>query len=147
MNPTDNPIISGVISKLKAQQEKGLAKYGQPVHVNAYDLHGWLQHALEETLDHAVYLEAAIQTLVHTSEKVEISEAQERAICEGIKCYEAQGLKRGERLYNLFVFEHCRVKRGDTKPWEGIFQSLNDMSSIDFRNAIFDGYVVKEGAE
>ncbi|MEC0804083.1 hypothetical protein P8883_07305 [Bacillus atrophaeus] len=63
MNPTDNPIISAVISKLNAQQEKGLAKYGQPVQVNAYDLRGWLQHALEETLDHAVYLEAAIQTL------------------------------------------------------------------------------------
>ncbi|MCM3012525.1 hypothetical protein M3570_01825 [Bacillus subtilis] len=63
MNHTDNPIISAIISKLNAQQEKGLAKYGQPVHVNAYDLHGWLQHALEETLDHAVYLEAAIQTI------------------------------------------------------------------------------------
>ncbi|MCY8424953.1 hypothetical protein MOC70_10040 [Bacillus vallismortis] len=63
MNYTDNPIISGVISKLKAQQEKGLAKYGQPVQVNAYDLRGWLQHELEETLDHAVYLEAAIQTI------------------------------------------------------------------------------------
>nr|WGD93644.1 hypothetical protein P5629_08485 [Bacillus subtilis] len=63
MNHTDNPIISSVIRKLNAQQEKGLAKYGQPVHVNAYDLHGWLQHALEETLDHAVYLEATIQTI------------------------------------------------------------------------------------
>nr|WGE08331.1 hypothetical protein P5658_08155 [Bacillus subtilis] len=28
MNHTDNPIISAVISKLNAQQEKGLAKYG-----------------------------------------------------------------------------------------------------------------------
>ncbi|ARW38083.1 hypothetical protein ACLNGX_04535 [Bacillus velezensis] len=63
MNHTDNPIISAVISKLNAQQEKGLAKYGQPVQVNAYDLRGWLQHALEETLDQAVYLEAAIQTI------------------------------------------------------------------------------------
>ncbi|MEC1645638.1 hypothetical protein [Bacillus halotolerans] len=63
MNHTDNPIISAVISKLNAQQEKGLAKYGQPVQVSTYDLHGWLQHALEETLDHAVYLEAAIQTI------------------------------------------------------------------------------------
>ncbi|KAF1678590.1 hypothetical protein [Bacillus sp. SKDU12] len=63
MNHIDNPIISGVISKLNAQQEKGLAKYGQPVQVSAYDLRGWLQHALEETLDHAVYLEAAIQSL------------------------------------------------------------------------------------
>ncbi|WEY97696.1 hypothetical protein P5641_08015 [Bacillus subtilis] len=63
MNHTDNPIISAVISKLNAQQEKGLAKYGRPVQVNAYDLRGWLQHAQEETLDHAVYLEAAIQTI------------------------------------------------------------------------------------
>ncbi|PJZ01124.1 hypothetical protein CPT06_05830 [Bacillus vallismortis] len=63
MNHTDNPIISAVISILNAQQEKGLAKYGQPVQINAYDLRGWLQHALEETLDHAVYLEAAIQTI------------------------------------------------------------------------------------
>lgn len=63
MNHTDNPIISAVISKLNVQQEKGLAKYGQPVQVSAYELRGWLQHALEETLDHAVYLEAAIQTI------------------------------------------------------------------------------------
>ncbi|MED3629364.1 hypothetical protein P4478_20835 [Bacillus subtilis] len=35
MNHTDNPIISAVISKLNAQQEKGLAKYGRPVQVNA----------------------------------------------------------------------------------------------------------------
>ncbi|XRL90008.1 hypothetical protein P5658_26660 [Bacillus subtilis] len=34
MNHTDNPIISAVISKLNAQQEKGLAKYGA-VQVNA----------------------------------------------------------------------------------------------------------------
>ncbi|WGE00911.2 hypothetical protein [Bacillus velezensis] len=71
MNHADNPIISAVISKLNAQQDKGLAKYGQPVQVNAYDLRGWLQHALEETLDLAVYLEAAIQNLDRKEETLQ----------------------------------------------------------------------------
>ncbi|MCY8517917.1 hypothetical protein [Bacillus atrophaeus] len=91
MNHTDNPIISAVISKLNAQQEKGLAKYGQPVQVNAYDLRGWLQHALEETLDHAVYLEAAIQTL------------DDNQIIKGFNEMEAVQ----DRIKNLYPQQHC----------------------------------------
>ncbi|MCY8918071.1 hypothetical protein MOE20_00980 [Bacillus atrophaeus] len=91
MNHTDNPIISAVISKLNAQQEKGLSKYGQPVQVNAYDLRGWLQHALEETLDHAVYLEAAIQTL------------DDNQIIKGFN--EMESVQ--DRIRNLYSQQHC----------------------------------------
>lgn len=81
-----------------------------------------------------------------TSEKIEVTKAQARAIEEGIKCYEAQGLlKRGDRLYRLFVFEHWRVKNGKTDPWKGVFEPLNSMSSYDMRDALLgEGYVIKE---
>ncbi|MCU0155715.1 hypothetical protein [Bacillus safensis] len=59
----NNPIISSVITKLHKQQEKGLKKYGVEVETSSYDLKGWLQHGLEETLDLATYLETAIQLL------------------------------------------------------------------------------------
>ncbi|WP_236809879.1 hypothetical protein [Bacillus glycinifermentans] len=59
----DAKIVRSVINKIRNQQEKGLKKYGVPVSVDLYSLRGWLQHALEETLDKAVYLEAAIQKI------------------------------------------------------------------------------------
>ncbi|MEH7653333.1 hypothetical protein [Bacillus safensis] len=59
----NNPIITKVIEKLHRQQEKGLQKYGAYVKTSSYDLKGWLQHGLEETLDLATYLETAIQLL------------------------------------------------------------------------------------
>ncbi|MCC9021760.1 hypothetical protein [Bacillus nakamurai] len=85
---------------------------------------------------------------IKTSDKVEVTQAQARAIEEGIKCYEAQGLlKRGNRLYRLFVFEHWRVKNRKADPWEGLFEPLNSMSADDLDMALLKGYVVKEGAE
>lgn len=59
----NNPIISSVITKLHKQQEKGLKKYGGEVKTSSYDLKGWLQHAQEEAIDFATYLETAIQKL------------------------------------------------------------------------------------
>jgi hypothetical protein len=41
----------------------GLKKYGVTTMRNDLDLRAWLQHALEETLDKAVYLRAAIRTI------------------------------------------------------------------------------------
>lgn len=77
--------------------------------------------------------------------KVEVTQAQARAIEEGIKCYEAQGLlKRGNRLYRLFVFEHWRVKNGKADPWEGLFEPLNSMSAYDLNMALLNGYIVEE---
>ncbi|MCP6683225.1 hypothetical protein [Bacillus nakamurai] len=85
---------------------------------------------------------------IKTSDKVEVTEAQARAIEEGIKCYEDQGLlKRGDRLYRLFVFEHWRVKNGKTDPWEGVFEPLNSMSAYELNRALLKGYIIKEGSE
>ncbi|MEL3987008.1 hypothetical protein AAE038_18190 [Bacillus velezensis] len=85
---------------------------------------------------------------IKTSDKVEVTREQARAIEEGIKCYEDQGLlKRGDRLYRLFVFEHWRVKNGKTDPWEGVFEPLNSMSAYELNRALLKGYFIKEGAE
>lgn len=43
-----------------ARQALGIAKYGQTVADNPLSLRQWLQHALEECLDQAVYLRRAI---------------------------------------------------------------------------------------
>ena len=77
---------------------------------------------------------------------VEVTQAQARAIKEGIKCYEAQGL-RGEQLYLWFAFEHFRVRAGRTEPWEGLFAPLNDLTAYDFQSALRKGFKVKEDAE
>ena len=45
------------------RQRKGIAKYGMTVADNPLALRDWLQHALEEVLDQAVYLKRAINEL------------------------------------------------------------------------------------
>ena len=61
MKPTG---IEAEVCELIAQrQAKGIAKYGQTVADNPLELREWLQHALEECLDQAVYLKRAIAAL------------------------------------------------------------------------------------
>ncbi|PSB71929.1 hypothetical protein C6345_18415 [Bacillus sp. LNXM12-2] len=76
----NNPIIYSVIEKLHKQQEKGLQKYGGEVKTSSYDLKGWLQHAQEEAIDFATYLETAIQKLeeqVKSKEEMKFYEVNE----------------------------------------------------------------------
>lgn len=49
-----------VCDEIKARQRAGIAKYGMTVADNPLSLRQWLQHALEECLDQAVYLRRAI---------------------------------------------------------------------------------------
>lgn len=49
-----------VCAEIAARQALGIAKYGQTVADNPLSLRQWLQHALEECLDQAVYLRRAI---------------------------------------------------------------------------------------
>lgn len=49
-----------VCTEIAARQAKGVAKYGTTVSENPLSLREWLQHALEECLDQAVYLRRAI---------------------------------------------------------------------------------------
>ena len=45
------------------RQMRGIGKYGTTVAANPLTLRDWLQHALEESLDHAIYLKRAIEEL------------------------------------------------------------------------------------
>lgn len=45
------------------RQMRGIQKYGTTVEANPLTLRDWLQHALEESLDHAIYLKRAIEEL------------------------------------------------------------------------------------
>ena len=45
------------------RQMRGMEKYGTTVQANPLTLRDWLQHALEESLDHAIYLKRAIEEL------------------------------------------------------------------------------------
>lgn len=50
-------------TEIAARQARGMAKYGTSVADNPLTLRQWLQHALEESLDMAVYLRRAIAEL------------------------------------------------------------------------------------
>lgn len=52
-----------VIADIERRQRLGIAKYGTTVAANPLDLRAWLNHALEEALDMAVYLKRAIAEL------------------------------------------------------------------------------------
>lgn len=56
-------IEAEVCAEIARRQALGIAKYGQTVAENPLSLRQWLQHALEEALDLAVYLKRAIAEL------------------------------------------------------------------------------------
>ena len=59
------------VCKLIAERQmQGIEKYGTTVHANPLTLRDWLQHALEESLDHAIYLQRAIEELDKQEGKV-----------------------------------------------------------------------------
>ena len=52
-----------VCQMIAERQQRGIEKYGTTVSANPLTLRDWLQHALEESLDHAIYLQRAIEEL------------------------------------------------------------------------------------
>lgn len=52
-----------VCRMIAERQQLGIAKYGQTVADNPLSLRAWLQHALEESLDQAIYLRRAIEEI------------------------------------------------------------------------------------
>ncbi|MEK5135617.1 hypothetical protein NST39_16395 [Bacillus sp. FSL W8-0645] len=97
----ENPIISSVIEKLNRQQEKGLQKYGVEVKTSSYDLKGWLEHAQQEAIDFATYLETAIQLL---EEQVKSKNKEEMKFYETHEPYyaliKARNIERAMEIYN-----------------------------------------------
>jgi hypothetical protein len=59
-----------VCQLIAERQMQGIEKYGTTVHANPLTLRDWLQHALEESLDHAIYLQRAIEELDKQKGKV-----------------------------------------------------------------------------
>lgn len=95
---------------------------------------------------------------IKTSDKVEVTKAQARAIEEGMKFYlkiahsaPSEEVKQhngpAEYARIAFVVMHLFVKSGDAEPWEGLFEPLNSLSVYDLNQAILNGYAIKEAAE
>lgn len=55
--------VEAVRQMLLERSQVGLKKYGTTTERNDLELRDWLQHALEEVLDQAVYLRAALNKL------------------------------------------------------------------------------------
>ena len=64
---TPRPVATGtearVCADIALRQALGVQKYGTTVEDNPLTLRAWLQHAYEETLDHAIYLRRSIEQI------------------------------------------------------------------------------------
>jgi len=60
---TQDNVVLEVMKKLNERSKLGTAKYGTTLENNPLSLKQWLQHSLEECLDMANYLQAAINSL------------------------------------------------------------------------------------
>ncbi len=58
-----DPVIEHLVAELRRRSAVGLQKYGVPLSRGDLTHQDWLRHALEETLDKAGYLQAAINSL------------------------------------------------------------------------------------
>jgi hypothetical protein len=58
-----------IIAQIKQRREAGLAKYGTSMRRTDLSVHDWLQHAKEEMLDGAIYLQKIQDQLDTTDEK------------------------------------------------------------------------------
>ncbi|MCY8293223.1 hypothetical protein MOD67_00790 [Bacillus licheniformis] len=95
-----------------------------------------------------------------TSDKVEVTQAQARAIEEGMKFYlkiahsapsEEVKQHNGPEEYAriVFVVHHLftKSKSGDAGPWKDLFEPLNSLSVYDLNQAILKGYVTASAAK
>jgi hypothetical protein len=62
-NGVPTGVEAEVCALIAQRQRAGIAKYGMSVADNPLALRDWLQHALEEALDQAIYLKRAIDEL------------------------------------------------------------------------------------
>lgn len=58
-----DPIVEALIQEMARRDNFGYSKYGTTTMDNPLSLIQWLQHALEETLDQAVYLKRALEKI------------------------------------------------------------------------------------
>ena len=65
----DMTVEDKVIAQIKQRQAAGFLKYGTTMRRTDLSVHDWLQHAKEEMLDGAIYLQKLQDQLEHTDEK------------------------------------------------------------------------------
>lgn len=58
-----DPVVEANVAMLRNRSRVGIGKYGMTLADNPLTLREWLQHALEESLDHVNYLQRAIQEI------------------------------------------------------------------------------------
>lgn len=58
---TTDPIVEAVKADLTARSRRGMEKYGTTLARTDLTRKEWLQHAYEESLDHALYLKKLIE--------------------------------------------------------------------------------------
>lgn len=66
MNTENNkvdPVVEANVALLRSRSAVGIAKYGMTLADNPLSIREWLVHALEEVLDQANYLQAAIREI------------------------------------------------------------------------------------
>ena len=59
----EDGVEARICAEIAARQKRGIAKYGMTVAENPLSLLQWLQHAKEECLDQAIYLQRAIEEI------------------------------------------------------------------------------------
>lgn len=59
-----NAILKQVLDKLITQTNKGVEKYGEAVNPDSYSTVEWIDHAIEESIDHIVYLTVLKEKIV-----------------------------------------------------------------------------------
>ena len=65
----DTTVEDKIIAQIKERQAAGLAKYGTSMRRTDLSVHDWIQHAKEELLDGAIYLQKLQDQLNTTDEK------------------------------------------------------------------------------
>jgi hypothetical protein len=71
-----DPIVEKNVALLRARSAVGVAKYGTTLERDDLALIDWLRHALEEVLDQANYLQAAITRIEGDRHALEVKLAE-----------------------------------------------------------------------
>ncbi|MEZ3605418.1 hypothetical protein OB894_01300 [Bacillus subtilis] len=79
--------------------------------------------------------------------KPTITKEQAEAIELCIEVYERQGLKRGNEINAQMLIHHAKVCDGETTPWFGRFECINDLDLLTLAAALVNGYEVEKTPE
>lgn len=61
--PKSDVVVQMVIAEFRERSRRGIDKYGTTLQENELSLEQWLQHAKEEAMDQALYLQRAINEI------------------------------------------------------------------------------------